>query len=97
MGTRCLIRASDTLHLEASLQICITESIREGLAEPAFPCALTPNVLLVEQVQGPLEPSAELFTQQEADFEGIGEVRHRVVLICLLFGVLADPTCVFGE
>ena len=79
MGTRFLVRASDKLHLYASLQIFITDSIRQSLAESALPFALTPELLLVEQVQGPLELPAELFTQQQADFEGIGDVRDGIV------------------
>src|SRR5262245_42850319 len=97
MGTRFLVRASDKLHLDASLQIFIMDSVRESLAEPALPFAFTPDLLLVEQVQGPLELPAELLTQQEADFEGIGDVRDRTVPLFLPFIVLADPDFVFGK
>src|SRR5262249_52029792 len=97
MGTRCLVRASDKLHLYASLQIFITDGVRESLAEPALPFALSPELLLVEQVQGPLELPAELFTEQEADFEGIGDVRGGIVRIFLPFVVLANPDFVFGK
>src|SRR5262249_42147409 len=97
MGPRFLVRASDKLHLYASLQIFITDSICESLAEPALPFVLTPELLLVEQVQGPLELPAELFTEQQADFEGIGDARDGIMSIFLSFVVLADSDFVFGK